>query len=165
MSVMVAVTWLVVWFLASPRIESRDERWLFYVNGVPVDALGVLEEYWGRVTSDCSGVADLSNDTITVAALLDLLQRFSPPDSLSARIVSVRTTQDWWVVEATFDYLPPAWVVFSRSLSSAEGIQIREVWSGSTFPWRAMPFAGRYFRSRLPDVPAELLRCGRVQFG
>ena len=154
---------VIVWLVASPGIERRDGRWLLLVNGVPVDVLGTADETWQRLTSDCSQVAELSRDTAATASLLALIREFSPPDSLTATIHSVYKTADWWVVEASFDHLPPAWIVLHQSPGENAGLAVRAVWSGSTYPWRAMPFAGAYLQGQIRDVPPALLRCGRLR--
>jgi hypothetical protein len=153
----------IVWLAASPGVERRDGRWLLLVNGVPVDVLGTADETWQRLTSDCSQIAEVSGDSAATAPLLTGIREFSPPDSLSATIHSFYGTADWWVVEASFDHLPPAWIVLHQSPAQNGDLAVRAVWSGSTFPWRAMPFAGAYLQAQLPDVPPALLRCGKLR--
>lgn len=154
---------MIAWLAASPGLERRDGRLLVLVNGVPLDLLGMASEYRQRLTSDCSQVAELSADAVEVESLLGVIRAFSPPDSLTASLHGVYATGKWRVVEASFDRLPPAWIVLHQAAADSKVPEVRAVWSGSTFPWRAMPFAGAYLQVQLPDVPPALLRCGRLR--
>lgn len=154
----------IVAILLSPRIVHRDDRWLLTVNGVPLDVIGTVVEWWGRQVSDCGLVTALATDTVEAHLALDLLRRYSPPDSESARLIRVDSTNGWLLVEAGFDALPPVLALMRSDPRRSMPAAIRAVWSGSAYPWRLVPFAAEYLGARAPDAPPELIRCARPSF-
>lgn len=161
---MLAALLLVLgWLLLQPRIESLDRQLLLKINGQPVDVLGVIEEGWGRMVSDCARVRDVTAEPASNRAVLEALRDYSLPDSLSARVVGIYSASEWRLVEATFDTLPPV-LVLMRARPEPSPLAIEALWSGSTYPWRTGPFAGRFLRARVPEVPGELVRCVKPRF-
>ena len=154
---------LMVWLVGDPRVDRRDGRWLLLINQAPADLAGAVEEWWGRLTSDCSEVVELTNDPFAIADARGWVGNYSVPDSLSVSVSGIYTTKHWLLVEAEFAALPPAWIVIRQPAGAPDAVRIEGVWSGSTYPWRPVPFAGAYLMARVPDAPAALFRCARVR--
>ena len=157
---LVALLLALIALLLQPRLERLDGQMLVRINGAPVDAVGAVEEAWGRMVSTCARVQDRTADLALNRDVLEVLRGYSPPDSLSARVAGIHSASEWLLVEAAFDTLPPVLVVM-RAQREPAALSIEAVWSGSTYPWRTVPFAGRFLRERVPELPRELVRCLR----
>jgi hypothetical protein len=162
-AMLVALLLALSWLLLQPRLERLDGQVLVRINGVPIDLIGVLEEGWGRMVSDCARVRDRTAEPALNREVLEALRGYSPPDSLSARVVGIYSASEWLLVEATFDALPPV-LVLMRARPEPSPLSIEALWSGSTYPWRTVPFAGRFLQVRVPEVPSELVRCVEPRF-
>ncbi len=154
---------VMVWLVCDPRIDRRDGRWLLLINQTPVDVAGAIEEWWGRLTSDCSEVIEITQDPFANADARGWVGSYSIPDSLSVSVSGIYTIKHWLLVEAEFAALPPAWVLVHRPPGSPDTARIESVWSGSTYPWRPAPFAATYLMTRVPEAPTALFRCARVR--
>lgn len=150
--------------LVHPRFEIKDQRLLLTLNGEPFDVVGGVAELWGRFASDCGSVGGAENGSSLGRAAQALLEKHSPPDSQSARVVRVDRLSDWLLVEAAFDDMPPVLVLMRVAVGDNESLMIKAVWSGTTHPWRIVPFAAEFLKARAPEVPAALLRCAKPGF-
>jgi len=155
---------LLVVILMQPRILVRDQRLLLTLNGEPFDVVGSVTESWGRLLSNCSSVKWIDNESGVARAVLRVIQQHSPPDSFSAKIVRIDMLHDWLLVEATLETLPPVLVLMRASRDESLSFEAAAIWSGTSQPWRIVPFAANFLRSRAPDAPADLLRCAQPQF-
>jgi len=150
--------------LLQPRWVMQDQRPLLTLNAEPFDAVGGANEIWGRLRSRCGAIESVDKNSESGRAVVALLQRYSPPDSLSARVIRIDSLSQWLLVEAVFDALPPV-LVLMRGTNEATGLPVIEaVWSGTSYPWRIVPFATEFLMQRAPEVPPALLRCARPGF-
>lgn len=141
--------------------ETLDDRGLLAVNGQRFDLRGWASELaldWRR---DCSALPPLPQDSAMAQAMLSVIQRHSPPDSLSARGLQLRHLDDWSLAEVSFDTLKPTLVVL-RLQDGQWRVQEQAVWSGSTAPWHSGDFVRRYLRRQAPELPQALLACTDV---
>ncbi len=150
--------------LVHPRFVIKDQRLLLTLNDEPFDLVGGVTELWGRFVSDCGSVSGAESGSSLGRAAQALLQKYSPPDSQSARVVRVDRLSDWLLVEAVFDAMPPVLVLMRAAVGADEPLVIEAVWSGTTHPWRIVPFAAEFLKARVPAVPAALLRCAQPGF-
>ena len=150
--------------LVQPRLTTKDQRLLLTLNGEPFDVVGGVAERWGRLVSDCGSVSRAESGSSMGRTARALLEKYSPPDSQSARVVRIDQLSDWLLVEAVFDALPPVLVLMRGASGPAEPLVIVAVWSGTTHPWRIVPFAAEFLKARSPEVPAALLRCAQPGF-
>jgi len=155
---------LLTVILMQPRILVQDQRLLLTLNGEPFDVVGSVTEAWGRWLSDCSAVKLIDSESGVGRATLRVLQQHSPSDSFSAKIVRIDRLHHWLLVEASFDTLPPVLVLMHASGDEPLSLETAAIWSGSSQPWRIVPFAAHFLRSRAPDAPADLLRCAQPRF-
>jgi hypothetical protein len=154
----------LVAILLEPKLVHKDQRWLLTINGEPIDVAGTAAEIWGRMVSDCSVVTSLSTDTVEGRLSLELLRRYSPPDSESARLVRIDSARGWLFVEAGFETLPPVLALIRQDPLQPVTATIKAVWSGTSYPWRLVPFAAAFLSARAPDAPTELLLCAKPSF-
>jgi len=150
--------------LIQPRVLVQDQRLLLTLNGEPFDVVGFVTEAWGRWLSDCSAVKLIDGESGDGHLVLRVLQQHSPPDSFSAKVVRIDRLHHWLLVEASFDTLPPVLVLMRASGDEPLSLETAAVWSGTSQPWRIIPFATHFLRARAPDAPADLLRCAQPRF-
>ena len=150
--------------LLQPRLVMLDQRPLLTLNDEPFDIVGGAAEILGRLLSDCMVIKQLESDSETARAALSLLRQHSPPDSLSAQLVRIDSLSDWLLIEAVFNTLPPVLVLMRGATGSVGPSGIEAIWSGTSHPWRIVPFAGAFLRAKSPEAPPELLRCARPGF-
>jgi len=55
-------------------------------------------------------------------------------------------------------------VLMRAAVGADEPLVIEAVWSGTTHPWRIVPFAAEFLKARAPAVPEALLRCAQPGF-
>ncbi len=159
-ALLVSLLLVLGWLLLQPRIERLDGQVLLSINGAPVDAVGAIREGWWRMVSDCARVRDRTTEPALNREVLESLRGYSPPDSLSARVSSIHSVGDWLLVQAAFETMPPVRVVMRRR-GEGTAPTIEAVWSGSTYPWRTVPFSARFLQARVPEAPEALVRCVR----
>ena len=138
-----------------------DGRGLLQVNGQLFDGRGWAAEQVLAWQRDCSALPNLPPDSPTGLSVLDVIQKHSPPDSLSARALQLRQMGDWSLAEVGFDTLKPALVVL-RLQNGQWQVQDRAVWSGSTAPWHSGDFVRRYLHRQAPELPQALLACTEI---
>ncbi len=151
-AVVVGVTW------SHLEWTAQDERWILRVDGRPVDVLGQMAQLWNRHTRDCRAVHTLALHDPTAQTALTTLRQHSPPDSQSARITQLLQQHDWLLATVHFTQLTSA-VVLLRVEGTAMRVVEGGIWSGTTHPHAPEPFIRHYLRTRVPEVPAELLAC------
>lgn len=156
LSLLVAL--LVLLPLSHLDIERSEGGWLLRVDGRPVDLAGELSERYTRLTRDCRPVQDLAAQDPMRAAVTQAIAQYSPPDSLSARLVQVSHQGPWYLAQVKFDHLQDAVVLLTRS---PQGLAIAEdaVWSASTFPHKPEPVIRRYLQAKAPAAPRALIDC------
>lgn len=138
--------------------ETLDDRGLLAVNGQRFDLRGWASELALAWQRDCRALPLLPQDSPTAQAVLSVIQKHSPPDSLSARALQLRHLDNWSLAEVTFDKLKPTLVVL-RLQDGQWRVQDQAVWSGATAPWHSGDFVRRYLRRQAPDLPQALLAC------
>ena len=143
--------------LVQPRLEIRDQRLLLTLNAEPFDVVGSVAEIWGRLVSECGSVRRVESTSSVGRTAQALLEHYSPPDSQSARVVRIDLLSEWLLVEATFDDMPPVLVLMRGARGPVERLAIEAIWSGTTYPWRIVPFAAEFLKARAPEVPVALL--------
>ena len=154
----VLVAMLVALPLSHLEIQNSDDSWLLRVDGRPVDLAGYLSERLTRFTRDCRDVHTLEPSDALSAQALRAIKQYSPPDSLSARMVHLIRQDDWLLAQVKFRDLQDAVVLLT---ATKEGLDIAMggVWSGATHPHRPEPSIRRYLQGRVPAAPADLTEC------
>jgi hypothetical protein len=161
-SAVVLAVMLVGLPLSHLEIEDFDDSWLLRVDGRPVDVAGYLSERYTQLTRHCRHVQALSPSDPLHAQALHAVVQYSPPDSLSARIVQASRQGDWVLAQVKFRQLQDAVVLLH---ASAQGLEIAKggVWSGTTCPLRPEPLIRRYLQGKVPAAPADLTACFAYQ--
>ena len=161
----VAATLLVLTTLgvinAHVDVEAQDDRYFGVWQGKKHDVIGWVADQSNQLWRDCSTVQHLGNASPAAVQVLTLIADHSPPDSRSARLVSLQQQGDWLVAELTFAQLNPA-VVLLRAGPAGWQLPERAVWSGSTSPWQPGPRIRQHLARQAPQapqVPAALLAC------
>jgi len=144
--------------LSHVEIDVSDDSWLLRVDGRPVDVAGYFSEKYSALTRTCSKVQDLQPSDPLFADALDVIRRYSQPDSLSAQLVALSMQGDWLLARVRFNRLQDAVVLLVRSEQDLM-IVSGGVWSGSTHPHRPEPMIRRYLRNRVPAAPLDLTDC------
>ena len=157
-SAVVLAVMLVGLPLSHLEVEAFDDSWLLRVDGRPVDVAGYLSERYTQLTRHCRHVQALSPSDPLHAYALRAVVQYSPPDSLSARIVQASRQGDWVLAQVKFRQLQDA-VVLLQTTAYGPVIAQGGVWSGATHPHRPDPIIRRYLQNRVPAVPANLLAC------
>lgn len=115
------------------------------VDGREVDAIGVAQDKWVKLTQNCSRVRSVDAQTPELLTLLQLIRGYSPPASESAQFIRVAISGNWASVEVKFkskDLLPD--VVLNDQTVQPPKIVPNAIWSGETHPWRPAPFVRQY---------------------
>lgn len=144
--------------LSHLEIEASDDSWLLKVDGRPVDVAGHLSDRYTALTRDCAPVRAVQASDHAHADALSAIQQYSPPDSLSAQLVSLTRQDQWLLAQVRFHDLQDA-VVLLQTTAYGPVIAQGGVWSGATHPHRPDPIIRRYLQNRVPAVPANLLAC------
>jgi hypothetical protein len=149
---------LVALPLSHLEIHASDDSWLLRVDGRPVDVAGYASERYTQLTRHCNQVQVLRPIDPLHEQALNAIEQYSPPDSLSARMVHVIRQDDWLLAQVKFRNLQDA-VVLLRA--SRQGLEIAKegVWSGATHPHRPEPLIRRYLQGRVPAAPTDLTEC------
>lgn len=144
--------------LSHLEIEPADGSWLLRVDGRALDVAGQLSARWVAFTRDCRRVQPVPASAPAHAQVLATVRQYSPPDSLSADIVTLLALEPWWLVRVRFDALQEAVLLLQQT---PEGMAIAPggVWSGGTHPHRPEPLIRRYLRARVPEAPTALTDC------
>lgn len=145
-------------FLSHVSFSQKENGWLLIVDGREVDALGMAQEKWVKLIRKCEQVKQIDPQSVQRLAIQKLIQEYSPPSSESAHIVSLLTTQNWFLAEVESKELLPAVVMLDTSEGEPR-IVPNAIWSGETHPWLAAPFIRKYLSSKAPQSPAQLLEC------
>lgn len=149
---------LVVVLLSHVSFVREDNGMLLNIDGKRYDLIGSLADFHARITSNCSSVIDVAPTDARFDPTREAIRAFSPPDSASARIASLRQHGQWLLAEVEFDALLPA-VVLLREDGGRIRIEERAIWSGTTQPWNAAPLIRNYLGRQAPSAPAALLSC------
>lgn len=158
----VALTLLFVTALgvlnAHVDLPQIDGRRFVATQGQTYDPLGWLEDQFNGWSRQCDSVRRVDLQDADAQTALLRIGAFSPPDSHTARALTVLQAGPWWLVEVSFESLSPA-VVTLRG--EGEGMRIVEgaIWSGSTSPWRPAPRIRSYLLAGAPGMPPELAAC------
>lgn len=156
--IVLLVLWLAL-VVQHVRIEHQDQNWLLNVYESRIDIKGIASDQWVRTQRlglGCRAIQIAQEHT--PAALLEAIHRYSPPDSLSARVLWLGITRGWSIAELEFDTLSPAVIILKQDNEDWR-IPMTGIWSGHTHPWRPSPLIRHFLLSRNPDIPTELLRC------
>lgn len=148
----------VLFLLGLLGIEQRDDAWLLKVAGKPVDLRGAASVAVQDLFRDCSAVQRVNALSGEAAAAVEALRQFSPPDSLSARVMRIDRAAAWFVLQAEFDALEPVVVLVRRAGTQAEVMPLG-VWSSTTLPWNSAWRIRRFLAERVPQAPSGLLAC------
>lgn len=138
--------------------SQKENGWLLNVDGREVDAVGMVQEKWVKLTRNCTQVKQLDANSESYAAVQKIIQEYSPPSSESAHIAKLMTVQGWYLAEVEFKELLPA-VVLMDTDQGQPRIVPHAIWSGETHPWLAAPFIRKYLSSQAPQSPRQLLAC------
>ena len=149
---------LVVLPLSHLEIQTSHDSWLLLVDGRPVDVAGYVSERHTRLTRHCSHVQALPPTDPLHAQALNTIKHYSPPDSMSARMVHAIRQGDWLLAQVKFRNLQDAVVLLKASTPGLEIVK-DGVWSGATHPHRPEPLIRRYLQIRVPSAPADLTAC------
>lgn len=141
---------------------QKENGVLWVVDGREVDAIGMANEKWIKLTRNCKRVLAVDPESQAHAAIRRAVQDYSPPSSASAHIVSLTTLDTWSLAEVKFKELLPAVVLFQQ-IEGVPQIVPNAIWSGDTHPWQAAPYIRQYIRSKAPGAPHELLACFEPQ--
>jgi len=145
-------------FLNHFSVSQKENGWLLLVDGREVDAIGVTQEKWGKLTRSCKSVTQVPISSQMHSDIQKLIQAYSPPHSESANIVRLLTTRNWSLATVEFKELLPAVVLIDQNHGPARIIP-NAIWSGETHPWLAGPVIRSYLASKAPQAPLELLDC------
>jgi hypothetical protein len=158
----VALTLLIVTALgvlnAHVDLPRVDGRRFVATQGQLYDPLGWLEDQanaWGR---RCDKVASVPLSSQAAQEVLTRIGAFSPPDSHTARALSLLRAGPWWLAEVSFESLSPA-VVALHGEGPAMKIIERAIWSGSTSPWRPAPRIRDHLLAGAPGISTDLVAC------
>ena len=149
-------------FLNHFSIEHRENGYLLMVDGREVDAIGIAQDKWVKLTRNCSRVRAVNTHAPELLTLLQLIRDYSPPASESAHVVQAVTKGNWALVEVKFKDLLPAVVLIDQTVQSPQ-IVPNAIWSGETLPWRSAPFVRQYISNKAPQAPSDLLDCFEPQ--
>ena len=138
--------------------SQKENGWLLNVDGREIDAIGMAQEKWVKLTRNCSQVKQLEAKSDSYLAVQKLIQEYSPPSSESAHIIKLLTLQDWYLAEVEFKELLPAVVLMDTDKGQPRMVP-HAIWSGETHPWLAAPFIRKYLISKAPQSPRQLLTC------
>lgn len=138
--------------------SQKENGWLLNVDGREIDAIGMAQEKWVKLTRNCSQVKQLEAKSDSYLAVQKLIQEYSPPSSESAHIIKLLTLQDWYLAEVEFKELLPAVVLMDTDKGQPRMVP-HAIWSGETHPWLAAPFIRKYLTSQAPQSPWQLLTC------
>ena len=144
--------------LSHLSVRQKDNGYLLVVTEREIDVLGMAHEKWVRMTRQCGNVYKLNATSTQHQHILQTIQAYSPPDSGSANVVSLLTTDTWALAEVEFKELLPAVVVLQLS-EGQPTIVSQAIWSGMTRPWLAAPHVRAYVSRQAPQVPPALLDC------
>ena len=98
-------------FLNHFSLEHKENGYLLMVDGREVDAIGVAQDKWVKLTRNCSRVRSVDAQTPELLTLLQLIRDYSPPASETAHVIQAATTGNWALVEVKFKDLLPAVVL------------------------------------------------------
>ena len=158
----VALTLLIVTALgvlnAHVDLPRVDGRRFVAAQGQLYDPLGWLEDQANAWRRQCHTVKSVPLESKEAQEVLTRIGAFSPPDSHTARALSLLRAGPWWLAEVSFESLSPAVVVLHGDGPAMRIIE-RAIWSGSTSPWRPAPRIRDHLRAGAPGIPADLLAC------
>jgi len=149
-------------FLNHFSFEHKENGYLLMVDGREVDAIGIAQDNWVKLTRNCSRVRSVDAQTYELLTLLQLIRDYSPPASETAHVIQAATTGNWALVEVKFKDLLPAVVLIDQTVQPPQ-IVPNAIWSGETHPWRPAPFVRQYISNKAPQAPADLLDCFEPQ--
>jgi hypothetical protein len=139
-------------------LSQKENGLLLVVDGREVDAIGMAQEKWVRLTRNCERIHSVEPNALLYLEIQRNIQEYSPPSSETARIKSVLTSNDWSLTVVEFKDLLPA-VLLLQHVDGKPRIVPNAIWSGETHPWLAAPFIRQYLKRKAPQAPAQLLEC------
>ena len=145
-------------FLNHFSVAQKDNGYLLVIDGREVDALGMVQDKWVRLTRQCERISNPDTSSQQYLEILKTIKTNSPPSSDTAQIVSLSTTGEWSLAQVRFKTLLPA-VVLIQELEGSPRIVQNAIWSGQTHPWQAGPYIRQYIAKQEPKVPKALLEC------
>lgn len=145
-------------FLSHFSLTQKENGLLLVIDGREVDAMGMVQEKWVRLTRHCERVATIESNAQQHLEIQQTIQAYSPPSSESAHIVSLLAAGDWSLAQVQFKDLLPA-VVLIQKVEGVQKIVPNAIWSGETHPWLAAPYIREYISSKVPQAPRQLLEC------
>jgi len=157
-SIYVLLLVMVGVFLSHFSVTPKENGVLLVVDGREIDAMGMLEEKWLRLTRNCERVHKIDPSAKQYLDIQKTIQAYSPPSSESAQIVSLLSTGEWSLAQVQFKALLPAVVLVHRE-AGEQIIVPNAIWSGETHPWLAAPYIRRYISGKVPQAPRQLLDC------
>jgi hypothetical protein len=72
---------------AQKNFNYKENGYLLMVDGREVDAIGVAQDKWVKLTQNCSRVRSVDAQTPELLTLLQLIRGYSPPASESAQVI------------------------------------------------------------------------------
>jgi hypothetical protein len=155
--VLLAATFLAVVSLHVEWTKS-DNGSLLVVDHQEIDFFGIVHHQWNRITRNCHSVTRLAPIQEKYQIAQSLIEDYSPPHSMSAKITSASSADAWTLVEVEFTDLLPA-VVLIHAKGNQSFIVPHAVWSGYTKPWKSAPLIRKYILKNGNGVPPALLDC------
>lgn len=174
---LIAALAAVLFLLGLFGAEQRDDAWLLKVAGRPMDLRGWISVAVQDATRDCAAVRRVDASSSQAAVPVEALRQFSPPDSVSARVLRIDLLSTagaigddgraapsqaqpavWLALQAEFDTLEPV-VVLVRQVGARADVMAQGVWSSTTLPWNSAWRIRRFLAERVPQAPLKLLAC------
>jgi hypothetical protein len=145
-------------FLNHFSVAQKENGLLLVIDGREVDAMGMAQDKWNRLTRHCERVTPIDSNAKLYFDIQQTIQAYSPPNSESAQILSLASTGEWSLVQVQFKDLLPA-VVLIQQVDGKPSILPNAIWSGETHPWLAAPHIRQYINSKAPQSPSDLIKC------
>jgi hypothetical protein len=145
-------------FLSHVSIAQKDNGFLLVIDGREVDALGIVQDKWVRLTRQCERISNPDASSQPYLEILKTIKTNSPPSSETAEIVSLSSVGEWSLAQVRFKALLPA-VVLIQEREGAPSIVQNAIWSGQTSPWQAGHYIRQYIAKQAPKAPKALLEC------
>ena len=161
-SVTLLVLFIPLVILTHVSWSEKDNGLMFNVDGRDVDFIGIMKDKWRMTTNTCKTVKQLASEDPKLRMIKTTIQSYSPPDSISIKVIYVWTSGTWAVAEVEFEKLLPA-VVPVKNLDTTATVVGDAIWSGMTVPWKSGPFIRAYLGEKSSDTPKDLLNCFELQ--
>ena len=149
-------------FLSHVGWSKTENGMLFNIDGRDLDLSGIIQDKWRKTTNACSSVQQIDSSDPRHNQIKQLIQSYSPPDSMSMTNIHVWTQGTWAIAEVEFNNLLPA-VVTLKNIDQNALIVDDAIWSGFTKPWIAGPLIRNYLSKSKSKAPQTLLDCFELQ--